>query len=131
MDNYNRCLSFNNFPQVYSSLLNLGICKKNLCTQQNLHRKSPGTLLSNVIFSFTAGPFQYSCLENPRDSGAWWASVYGVAQSPTRLKRRSSSSSTEWILGMHMLLNSMWHFFRIHPGIKFTTKKAFWKVEIE
>ena len=37
-------------------------------------------------------PFQCSCLENPRDRGAWWASVYGVAQSQTRLKRLSSSS---------------------------------------
>ena len=34
-----------------------------------------------------------SCLENPRDRGAWWAAVYGVAQSRTRLKRLSSSSS--------------------------------------
>ena len=33
-----------------------------------------------------------SCLENPRDAGAWWAAVYGVAQSQTRLKRLSSSS---------------------------------------
>ena len=31
-------------------------------------------------------PLQYSCLENPRDRGAWWAAVYGVAQSQTRLK---------------------------------------------
>ena len=38
-------------------------------------------------------PLQCSCLENPRDGGAWWASVYGVAQSRTRLKRLSSSSS--------------------------------------
>ena len=38
-------------------------------------------------------PLQYSCLENPRDRGAWWAAVYGVAQSRTRLKRLSSSSS--------------------------------------
>ena len=37
---------------------------------------------------------QYSCLENPRDGGAWWAAVYGVAQSRTRLKRLSSSSSS-------------------------------------
>ena len=36
-------------------------------------------------------PLQCSCLENPRDGGAWWAAVYGVAQSPTRLKRLSSS----------------------------------------
>ena len=39
-------------------------------------------------------PLQYSCLENPRDSRAWWAAVYGVAQSWTRLKWLSSSSSS-------------------------------------
>ena len=33
-------------------------------------------------------PLQCSCLENPRDGGAWWAAVYGVAQSWTRLKRQ-------------------------------------------
>ena len=37
-------------------------------------------------------PLQCSCLENPRDGGAWWAAVYGVTQSRTRLKRLSSSS---------------------------------------
>ena len=31
-------------------------------------------------------PLQCSCLENPRDRGAWWAAIYGVAQSRTRLK---------------------------------------------
>src|SRR5574341_1416386 len=36
-------------------------------------------------------PLQCSCLENPRDGRAWWAAVYGVAQSRTRLKRLSSS----------------------------------------
>ena len=39
-------------------------------------------------------PLQCSCLENPRDGGAWWAAVYGVAQSRTRLKWLSSSSRT-------------------------------------
>ena len=39
-------------------------------------------------------PHQSSCLENPRDGGAWWAAIYGVAQSWTRLKRLSSSSSS-------------------------------------
>ena len=38
-------------------------------------------------------PLQCSCLENPRDRGAWWFAVNGVAQSRTRLKRLSSSSS--------------------------------------
>ena len=37
-------------------------------------------------------PLQCFCLENPRDKGAWWAAVYGVAQSWTQLKRLSSSS---------------------------------------
>ena len=37
-------------------------------------------------------PLQCSCLENPRDGEAWWASVYGVAQSRTQLRRLSSSS---------------------------------------
>ena len=37
-------------------------------------------------------PLPCSCLENPRDGGAWWAAVHGVAQSRTRLKRLSSSS---------------------------------------
>ena len=37
---------------------------------------------------------QCSCLENPRDGGAWWAAVYGVTQSRTWLKRLSSGSSS-------------------------------------
>ena len=43
-------------------------------------------------------PLQCSCLENPRDGGAWRAAVYGVTQSRTRLKRLSSSrsSSRDW-----------------------------------
>ena len=40
-------------------------------------------------------PLQYSGLENPMDGGAWWAAIYGVAQSRTRLKRLSSSSSSK------------------------------------
>ena len=38
-------------------------------------------------------PLQCSCLENPRDGGPWWAAVYGVAQSRTRLKQLSSSNA--------------------------------------
>ena len=39
-------------------------------------------------------PLQCSCLENPRDGRAWWAAIYGVTQSRTRLKRLNSSSSS-------------------------------------
>ena len=43
-------------------------------------------------------PLQCSCPENPTDGGAWWAAVYGVAQSRTRLKRLSSSSTLSHLL---------------------------------
>ena len=48
-------------------------------------------------------PLQCSYLENPRDGGAWWAAVYGVAQSQTRLKRLSSSSSMYLIIAYSYL----------------------------
>ena len=46
-------------------------------------------------------PLPCSCLENPRDGGAWWAAVYGVAQSQTQLKRLSSSSSRATFIFSH------------------------------
>ena len=50
--------------------------------------------LLSCIGGGNGNPLQYSCLENPRDRGAWWAAVYRVAQSRTWLKRLSSSSSS-------------------------------------
>ena len=52
------------------------------------------SLSLSCIGERNGNPLQCSCLENPRDGGAWWAAVYGVAQSWTRLKRLSSSSSS-------------------------------------
>ena len=49
-------------------------------------------------------PLQCSCLENPRDRGAWWASVYGVTQSRTGLKRLTSSSS---LLTIHYIFKKI------------------------
>ena len=43
-------------------------------------------------------PLQCSCLENPRDGGAWWAAVYGVTQSWTGLEWLSSSSSIRGVM---------------------------------
>ena len=51
-------------------------------------------------------PLQCSCLENPWDGGAWWAAVYGVSPSWTRLKRLSSSSS--WVFVATRTLLSLW-----------------------
>jgi len=54
-------------------------------------------------------PLQCSCLENPRDGGAWWAAVYGVAQSGTWLKQFSSSSSSSCFSGTLLLFQwSIW-----------------------
>ena len=57
-------------------------------------------LVGSRLFSLSCSeegngnPLQCSCLENPRDGGALWAAVYGVAQSQTRLKRLSLYSLT-------------------------------------
>ena len=61
--------------------------------------QSMGSLLHfhfslSCIGEGNGNPLQCSCLENPRDGGAWWAAVYGVAQSWTRLEWLSSSSSS-------------------------------------
>ena len=51
----------------------------------------------SCIAEGNGNPLQYSCLENPRDGGTWWAAIYGVSQSQTRLKRLSSSSSSRTV----------------------------------
>ena len=62
-------------------------------------------------------PIQCSCLENPRDRGAWWAAAYGVTQSRTRLKRLSSSQRegkrlTPWSEQVLFCLPWVWdHFY--------------------
>ena len=63
------------------------------------HKESDTTEWLHFHFSLShigegnGNPLQCSCLENPRDGGAWWAAIYGVTQSWRRLKRLSSSSS--------------------------------------
>ena len=56
-------------------------------TTERLHFHFP----LSYIGEGNGNPLQCSCLENPRDGGAWWAAVHGVAQSRARLKRLSSS----------------------------------------
>ena len=76
------------------------------------HYKSDTTERLHVHFSLSCigegngNTLLCSCLENPRDGGAWWAAVYGVAQSWTRLKRLSSNSSMNQLfslLNKHLL----------------------------
>ena len=65
-------------------------------------------------------PLQCSCLENPRDRGAWWAAVYGVTQNRTRLKRLSSSSSIK-AYGLPTRLSGS----RIHPQCRRRRRNGF------
>ena len=61
-------------------------------------------------------PLQCSCLENPRDGGAWWAAVYGVAQSQTRLKWLSSSSSIRTYISYYNIIQRILHALKILCG---------------
>ena len=56
----------------------ISLCPASFCT--------PRPNLPVTLGEGNGNPFQYSCLESPGDRGAWWAAVYGVAQSQTQLK---------------------------------------------
>ena len=65
-----------------------GRCESDTTEQLHFH------VSLSCIWGGNGNPLHCSCLENPRDGGAWWAAVYGVAQSRTRLKRLSSIKTT-------------------------------------
>ena len=75
------------------------------------HEESDTTERLHFHFSLSCigegngNPLQCSFPENPRDRGAWWATIYGVAQSRTRLKRLSSSSSSSRTVAHQALLS--------------------------
>jgi len=71
-------------------------CSPWVCYKSDTTERLPFHFSLSCIGEGNGNPLQCSCLENPRDGGAWWASVYGVAQSRTRLKRLSSSSSSSY-----------------------------------
>ena len=71
------------------------------------------SLFTSCIGEGNGNPLQCSCLENPRDGGAWWAAIYGVAQSRTWLKRLSSSSSRlrvghDWVTSLSLFTFMHW-----------------------
>ena len=82
---------YNTFPvQISAPFVNFKGASENF-------PQDPGQACINQNLHSGKDPLQCSCLENLRDGGAWWAAVYGVAQSRTRLKRLSSSSIIERI----------------------------------
>ena len=85
-------------PLQYSCLENLGQrslvgCSPWGCEESDTTKRLHFHFSLSYIGGGNGNPLQCSCLENPMDRGAWWAAVYGVAQSRTRLKWLSSSSS--------------------------------------
>ena len=88
-------------------------------TEQRLHFH----FSLSCIGGGNGNPFQNSCLENPRDGGAWWAAVYGVAQSWTRLKRLSSSSSSCCEKGVY--LGPICLFLFLFPLLQKTDRKRY------
>ena len=65
------------------------------CKESDMTEWLPFHFSLSSIGEGNGNPLQCSCLENPRDGGAWSAAIYGVTQSRTQLKRLSSSSRTE------------------------------------
>ena len=87
----------------------------------------------SCIWQGNGNPLPCSCLENPRVGGAWWAAVYGVAQSRTRLKLLSSSSSSCFNVFLLVklydaLIISIYRF--LYMFIKFALKRLMLKIFI-
>ena len=105
-----KVLDHQNSPSnKYSGLISYRINWFDLLAVQRTLKSPPATQfksISPLILSLLYGPtltsigegngnpLQYSCLENAKDRGAWWAAVYRATQSWTRLKRRSSSRNS-------------------------------------
>ena len=92
-----------------------------LDTTERLHFHFP----LSCIGEGNGNPLQCSCLENPRDGGAWGAAVYGVTQSRTRLKWLSSSSSmlywcfSFWLTSLCIIGSSFIHLIRTDSNVFF------------
>ena len=82
------------WPQDWKRSVFIPIPKKDNAKEcSNYHTIVVISYASMIIGEGNGNPLQCSCLENPRDRGAWWAAIYGVTQSRTRLKRLGGGSS--------------------------------------
>ena len=92
---------------LFLAVLGLQCCSSfSLVSAPELRAQAHFDFSLSCIGGGNGNPFQCSCLENPMDRGAWWAAVYGVAQSWTQLKRLSSSSSSIGVLALWPLGSS-------------------------
>ena len=92
-------------------------------TELDTTERLPFHFSLSCIGEGNGNPLQCFCLENPRDGRAWWAAVYGVAQSRTQLKRLSSSSN-ESVLRIRW--PKYWSFsFSISPSNEYSGLSSF------
>ena len=92
---------------LFLAVLGLRCCSSfSLVSAPELRAQAHFDFSLSCIGGGNGNPLQCSCLENPMDRGAWWAAVYGVAQSRTQLKRLSSSSSSIGVLALWPLGSS-------------------------
>ena len=104
---------FHLFAIVNNAIMNIGAWLSIWFLSFNLFDIFLGLKLVDHMVILGEGngtPLQCSCLENPRDRGAYWAAVYGVTQSQTRLKRLSSSSSSSMVI-LHLILAETLNYF--------------------
>ena len=97
------------------------------CEESDMTERLPFHLSLSYVGEGNGNPLQCSCLENPRDGGAWWAAVYGVTQSWTWLKWLSNSSSNNFfkILLYQALLYTRGHCSFLSSWSNARRKQAF------
>ena len=98
-------------------------CREESDTTERLHFH----FSLSCIGEGNGSPLKYSCLENPRDGGAWWAAVYGVTQSRTRLKQLSSSSRLSSTVLNRVMITSSLDLFLV-PKEKLSTLHQGWNM---
>ena len=87
-------------------------------TTERLHFSLP------CIGEGNGNPLQCSCLENPRDGGAWWAAVYGVAQSRTRLKRLSRCACAQSLSRVQLFVTPWTVAYQAPPSMGFSRQEC-------
>ena len=91
-------------------------------SREILYPYAIGEVLKDYSVLGNGNPLQRSCLENPRDGGAWWAAIYGVTQSQTRLKQLSSSNSSNLYGGKLCNVSKIMCAFTLNSN-NFTSRK--------
>ena len=83
------------------------------CKESDTTERLPFHFSLSCIGEGNGNPLQCSCLENPRDGGAWWTAFYGVARSRTQLRRLSSSKQNSPMCGISPIFNT----YRLYDDI--------------